>query len=206
VDLTNTTRFYNKEEVEATGCKYVKLQCQGYVRRFFSQVLFYCMKSWPWPWPTGLDSGFSSVTYCLARSTTIGSVSMLHLKVRLIMVSWDYDNEDLIRTTRARRVLGSNPDYHDCELNALPLSHPTMPYIKLCNIKQELALYWKLLNLFALRPSVKTIDEWSHKAKCLPIAGKDESDLSLNIVENKTTVLNKSTRGMELGVTPVVRG
>jgi len=63
-----------------------------------------------------------------------------------------------------------------------------------------------LLNLFALRPSVKTIDEWSHKAKCLPIAGKDESDLSLNIVENKTTVLNKSTRGMELGVTPVVRG
>jgi len=31
VDLTNTKRFYNTEEVESTGCKYVKLQCKGWV-------------------------------------------------------------------------------------------------------------------------------------------------------------------------------
>ncbi|KAK9890515.1 hypothetical protein WA026_010591 [Henosepilachna vigintioctopunctata] len=30
IDLTNTTRFYDKEEVEAEGCKYIKLQCRGH--------------------------------------------------------------------------------------------------------------------------------------------------------------------------------
>lgn len=30
VDLTNTSRFYRKEEVEEYGCKYVKLQCRGH--------------------------------------------------------------------------------------------------------------------------------------------------------------------------------
>ncbi|XP_067933947.1 mRNA-capping enzyme-like [Watersipora subatra] len=30
IDLTNTTRFYNKNEVEDMGCKYVKLQCRGH--------------------------------------------------------------------------------------------------------------------------------------------------------------------------------
>ncbi|CAH0557558.1 unnamed protein product [Brassicogethes aeneus] len=30
VDLTNTSRFYDKEEVENFGCKYVKLQCRGH--------------------------------------------------------------------------------------------------------------------------------------------------------------------------------
>jgi len=29
IDLTNTTRFYSKEEVEAHDCHYVKLQCKG---------------------------------------------------------------------------------------------------------------------------------------------------------------------------------
>ncbi|XP_044267680.1 mRNA-capping enzyme [Tribolium madens] len=30
IDLTNTTRFYDKEEVEDEGCKYIKLQCRGH--------------------------------------------------------------------------------------------------------------------------------------------------------------------------------
>lgn len=30
IDLTNTTRFYEKKEVEAHGCKYLKLQCRGH--------------------------------------------------------------------------------------------------------------------------------------------------------------------------------
>lgn len=30
IDLTNTTRFYNKEEVEENDCKYVKVQCRGH--------------------------------------------------------------------------------------------------------------------------------------------------------------------------------
>lgn len=30
VDLTNTTRFYDQEEVEAEGIKYLKLQCRGH--------------------------------------------------------------------------------------------------------------------------------------------------------------------------------
>lgn len=30
IDLTNTTRFYNKLDVEEEGCKYVKLQCRGH--------------------------------------------------------------------------------------------------------------------------------------------------------------------------------
>lgn len=30
IDLTNTSRFYDKEEVEQNGCKYVKLQCRGH--------------------------------------------------------------------------------------------------------------------------------------------------------------------------------
>lgn len=29
IDLTNTTRFYDKQEIEANGCRYVKLQCKG---------------------------------------------------------------------------------------------------------------------------------------------------------------------------------
>lgn len=31
VDLTNTTRFYDRNEIEKEGVKYVKLQCKGYV-------------------------------------------------------------------------------------------------------------------------------------------------------------------------------
>ncbi|KAL4218429.1 hypothetical protein ACF0H5_023164 [Mactra antiquata] len=30
IDLTNTTRFYNKDDIEAKGCKYVKMQCRGH--------------------------------------------------------------------------------------------------------------------------------------------------------------------------------
>lgn len=30
IDLTNTSRFYDKEEVEGEGCKYLKLQCRGH--------------------------------------------------------------------------------------------------------------------------------------------------------------------------------
>ncbi|XP_060517361.1 mRNA-capping enzyme [Cylas formicarius] len=30
IDLTNTTRFYNKKEIQDYGCRYVKLQCRGH--------------------------------------------------------------------------------------------------------------------------------------------------------------------------------
>lgn len=30
VDLTNTTRFYDRNDIEKEGIKYVKLQCKGY--------------------------------------------------------------------------------------------------------------------------------------------------------------------------------
>lgn len=30
VDLTNTERFYDKEEVERRGCRYIKLSCRGH--------------------------------------------------------------------------------------------------------------------------------------------------------------------------------
>merc|ERR1719210_1381013 len=30
IDLTNTSRFYRKTEVEDFNCKYVKLQCRGH--------------------------------------------------------------------------------------------------------------------------------------------------------------------------------
>ncbi len=30
IDLTNTSRFYRKEDVESLGAKYVKLQCRGH--------------------------------------------------------------------------------------------------------------------------------------------------------------------------------
>ncbi|CAH2066083.1 unnamed protein product, partial [Iphiclides podalirius] len=30
IDLTNTTRFYDKSEVERNGCKYVKMSCRGH--------------------------------------------------------------------------------------------------------------------------------------------------------------------------------
>lgn len=30
IDLTNTSRFYNKDDVEEYGCKYLKLQCRGH--------------------------------------------------------------------------------------------------------------------------------------------------------------------------------
>lgn len=30
IDLTHTTRFYDKKEVEEHNCKYFKLQCRGY--------------------------------------------------------------------------------------------------------------------------------------------------------------------------------
>ncbi|XP_076169407.1 mRNA-capping enzyme-like [Ptiloglossa arizonensis] len=30
IDLTNTTRFYDKKSLEAYGCKYLKLQCRGH--------------------------------------------------------------------------------------------------------------------------------------------------------------------------------
>nr|CAH7754790.1 unnamed protein product [Callosobruchus chinensis] len=30
IDLTNTSRFYDKEEIENYGCKYIKLQCRGH--------------------------------------------------------------------------------------------------------------------------------------------------------------------------------
>ncbi|KAL1491661.1 hypothetical protein ABEB36_012223 [Hypothenemus hampei] len=30
IDLTNTSRFYNKSEIEEYGCRYVKLQCRGH--------------------------------------------------------------------------------------------------------------------------------------------------------------------------------
>lgn len=45
IDLTNTTRFYDKKDLEAHGCKYLKLQCRGHGEtpsdeqtRFFVQV------------------------------------------------------------------------------------------------------------------------------------------------------------------------
>lgn len=31
VDLTNTTRFYDRSEIEKDGVKYMKLSCKGYV-------------------------------------------------------------------------------------------------------------------------------------------------------------------------------
>ncbi|XP_044742570.1 mRNA-capping enzyme [Chrysoperla carnea] len=30
IDLTNTTRFYDKADIQAEGCKYIKLQCRGH--------------------------------------------------------------------------------------------------------------------------------------------------------------------------------
>jgi len=30
IDLTNTSRFYNKRQIEAEGCKYMKLKCRGH--------------------------------------------------------------------------------------------------------------------------------------------------------------------------------
>ena len=30
VDLTNTTRFYDRNDIEKEGINYVKLQCKGY--------------------------------------------------------------------------------------------------------------------------------------------------------------------------------
>lgn len=30
VDLTNTTRFYDKTEIDNMDCKYVKMQCRGH--------------------------------------------------------------------------------------------------------------------------------------------------------------------------------
>lgn len=30
IDLTNTSRFYNKVQIEAEGCKYIKLKCRGH--------------------------------------------------------------------------------------------------------------------------------------------------------------------------------
>lgn len=30
IDLTNTSRFYDKKMVEEAGCKYVKMQCRGH--------------------------------------------------------------------------------------------------------------------------------------------------------------------------------
>lgn len=30
VDLTNTTRFYDRNDIEKEGIKYLKLQCKGY--------------------------------------------------------------------------------------------------------------------------------------------------------------------------------
>lgn len=30
IDLTNTSRFYDKKEIDSTGCKYVKMQCRGH--------------------------------------------------------------------------------------------------------------------------------------------------------------------------------
>jgi mRNA-capping enzyme len=30
IDLTNTSRFYNKKQIEAEGCKYIKLKCRGH--------------------------------------------------------------------------------------------------------------------------------------------------------------------------------
>ncbi|KAI4500336.1 hypothetical protein M0802_004753 [Mischocyttarus mexicanus] len=45
IDLTNTTRFYDKKNVEAHGCRYIKLQCKGHDERpsneqthFFIQI------------------------------------------------------------------------------------------------------------------------------------------------------------------------
>lgn len=33
IDLTNTTRFYDKKSLEAHGCKYLKIQCKGHDER-----------------------------------------------------------------------------------------------------------------------------------------------------------------------------
>jgi mRNA-capping enzyme len=30
IDLTYTSRFYNKKQIEAEGCKYIKLKCRGH--------------------------------------------------------------------------------------------------------------------------------------------------------------------------------
>lgn len=30
IDLTNTSRFYDKKDIESQGCKYLKLQCRGH--------------------------------------------------------------------------------------------------------------------------------------------------------------------------------
>ncbi|XP_044010245.1 mRNA-capping enzyme-like [Aphidius gifuensis] len=30
IDLTNTSRFYDRKDIESHGCKYVKLQCRGH--------------------------------------------------------------------------------------------------------------------------------------------------------------------------------
>jgi mRNA-capping enzyme len=30
IDLTNTSRFYSKKQIEAEGCKYIKLKCRGH--------------------------------------------------------------------------------------------------------------------------------------------------------------------------------
>lgn len=43
VDLTNTTRFYDRNDIEKDGIKYVKLQCKGYEEYITdSQLLMGC--------------------------------------------------------------------------------------------------------------------------------------------------------------------
>ena len=34
IDLTNTDRFYDKEEVEKAGINHVKMQCKGFVKHY----------------------------------------------------------------------------------------------------------------------------------------------------------------------------
>ena len=49
IDLTNTTRFYDKTEVERAGIKHVKMNCKGlvkylyYVCHFSSSLLLTCI-------------------------------------------------------------------------------------------------------------------------------------------------------------------
>lgn len=52
VDLTNTSRFYDRADIEKEGIKYVKLSCKGYM------ILFFCI--WVW-WTTASTNSVHNI-------------------------------------------------------------------------------------------------------------------------------------------------
>ena len=74
IDLTNTTRFYDKTEVERAGIKHVKMNCKGLVKYYFVLCLSFLQQFTAYMHPREAENIELSISQDIKQKNALFSV------------------------------------------------------------------------------------------------------------------------------------